>query len=63
VHSIEGDFVPKPGDSVSYKRFPIPPKRLTFSAVHVQIVRLNREVVHEKWVQKEDEQETPPSDS
>lgn len=47
--SFEGDFVPKIGDEVSYKRCPIPPKNEKFSAVHVQIVHPVEGVKHERW--------------
>jgi len=60
ISDIEGEYVPVPGDIVTYKRCAVPPKRLTFSAVHVQIVQLNDAVGHEKWIKDDDVTERPP---
>ncbi|ESN89908.1 hypothetical protein HELRODRAFT_104567 [Helobdella robusta] len=49
ISDIEGDVVPVPGDEVTYKLFPIPPKNQKHSAVHVQITRPKPEIVHETW--------------
>jgi cold shock CspA family protein len=49
ISDIEGDYIPKPGDQVSYKRIPVPPKNEKFSAVHVQIVHLAEGQKHETW--------------
>ena len=49
VFSIDGDFVPKEGDEVKYKRSSIPPKNEKFCAVHVSIVRPAEGVSHETW--------------
>lgn len=46
--SIEGEFVPLPGDQVRYRLCPIPPKLEKFQAVHVEIVNLTPQV-HLKW--------------
>jgi len=54
ISDIEGDVVPKAGDIVTYKRCAIPPKRISFSAVHVQLVHLNEAVPHEKWFSYEE---------
>ena len=49
VFSIEGEFVPKPGDDVSYKATPIPPKMEKMQAIHVRIVNPAEGVKHERW--------------
>lgn len=46
--SIEGEFVPLPGDQVHYRLCPIPPKLEKCQAVHVEIVNLTPQV-HLKW--------------
>lgn len=46
--SIEGEYVPLPGDQVHYRLCPIPPKLEKFQAVHVEIVNLTPQV-HLKW--------------
>lgn len=48
VHSIEGEYVPLPGDEVIYRLCPIPPKFEKNQAVHVRIVHLTPEK-HLKW--------------
>ncbi|ELT96305.1 hypothetical protein CAPTEDRAFT_101508 [Capitella teleta] len=49
ISDFDGDYVPKVGDEVQYKRCPIPPKNEKFSAVHVQIVHPVEGVKHERW--------------
>lgn len=48
ISDIDGEFVPRQGDEVSYKLCPIPPKNERFQAVHVEIVHL-AEGTHERW--------------
>lgn len=48
LYSIEGEFVPLPGDLVRYRLCPIPPKLEKFQAVHVEIVNLTPQV-HLRW--------------
>ncbi|CAG9561746.1 unnamed protein product [Danaus chrysippus] len=48
ISDIEGEYVPLPGDEVTYRLCPIPPKFEKCQAVHVQIVQLVRER-HLKW--------------
>lgn len=48
VISIEGEYVPMPGDEVQYRLCAIPPKFEKHQAVHVQISNLTPEV-HHKW--------------
>ena len=45
---------------MTYKRCAVPPKRITFSAVHVQIVQFNDAVKHEKWIKSSEDTERPP---
>lgn len=47
-HSVEGEYVPLPGDEVIYRLCPIPPKFEKNQAVHVRIVHLTPEK-HVKW--------------
>lgn len=47
-YSIEGEYVPLPGDEVIYRLCPIPPKFEKYQAVHVRIVHLTPEK-HLKW--------------
>ena len=46
--SIEGEFVPRVGDEVSYRLCPIPPKEEKFQATHVRIINFTPDV-HIKW--------------
>ena len=46
--SIEGEYVPLPGDEVQYKLCPIPPKFEKNQAINVRIVNLTPEV-HLRW--------------
>lgn len=48
-YSIEGEYVPKAGDEVTYKVILIPPKMEKRQAVHVKITHLAPGVSHEKW--------------
>ncbi|XP_060082244.1 calcium-regulated heat-stable protein 1-like [Ylistrum balloti] len=49
ISDIDGEYVPKEGDHVSYKKLLIPPKMEKYHAVHVVITHLNEGVSHEKW--------------
>ena len=49
ISSIDGDYVPKEGDVVSYKTHLIPPKNEKMQAVHVEIVQPAEGVKHETW--------------
>ncbi|XP_061182599.1 calcium-regulated heat stable protein 1-like [Saccostrea echinata] len=49
ISDIEGEYVPKPGDEVTYKDILIPPKMEKKQAVHVKITHLAPGVSHEKW--------------
>ncbi|ESO89012.1 hypothetical protein LOTGIDRAFT_58748, partial [Lottia gigantea] len=49
ISDIDGEYVPKPGDHVSYKLCLIPPKKEKYQAVHVQITELMPGISHEKW--------------
>jgi len=49
ISDIEGDWVPKEGDDVTYKRCLVPPKNEKHAAVHVQIVNQIAGTQHEKW--------------
>lgn len=48
IFSIEGEFVPLPGDKVRYRLCPIPPKLEKCQAVRVDIINLTPQV-HLKW--------------
>ncbi|CAH1794776.1 unnamed protein product [Owenia fusiformis] len=61
ISDIDGDYVPKAGDEVCYKRCPIPPKNERFSAVHVIISNPNPHETHERWDTPSPTHGTPPS--
>ena len=46
--SIDGEYVPRVGDEVSFRKLQIPPKMEKFQAVHVQITNFTPEV-HQRW--------------
>lgn len=46
--SIEGEYVPRENDEVSFRMCPIPPKSEKFQAIHVRIVNFTPDV-HLKW--------------
>jgi cold shock CspA family protein len=48
ISDIEGEYVPREGDEVSYRLCPIPPKNDRVQAVHVHILNLCPET-HERW--------------
>ena len=48
ISDIEGEFVPRKGDRVSYRLCPIPPRFDRFQAVHVHIVDFTQEK-HKRW--------------
>lgn len=56
ISDIEGDFVPKKGDRVSYRRCPLPPKFDKFQAVHVHILKCSP-LSHRKWESPETPEE------
>lgn len=48
ISDIEGEYVPLPGDEVSYRLCSIPPKFEKVQAIHVHITHLTPEK-HSKW--------------
>ncbi|XP_059615177.1 cold shock domain-containing protein CG9705 [Phlebotomus argentipes] len=48
ISDIEGEYVPLPGDEVSYRLCFIPPKYEKTQAIHVNITNLTP-AVHTKW--------------
>jgi len=48
VSDIDGEYVPRVGDEVSFRLLPLPPKMEKFQAVHVQITNFTPEV-HQRW--------------
>lgn len=48
-YSIEGEWVPKAGDDVTFQKCLIPPKNEKCSAVNVRITHLAEGVSHERW--------------
>lgn len=48
LNSIEGEYIPLPGDEVVYRMCSIPPKFEKYQAIHVQITNLTPEV-HTRW--------------
>ncbi|XP_071106134.1 calcium-regulated heat-stable protein 1-like [Haliotis cracherodii] len=49
ISDIDGEYVPKEGDEVTYKTVLIPPRNEKIQAVHVKITHLKPGVSHEKW--------------
>jgi len=48
VSDIEGEYVPREGDEVTYRLCPIPPKLDKSQAIHVRIIHFSADV-HIKW--------------
>jgi len=48
ISDIDGEYVPREGDEVSFRLIPVPPKCEKFQAVHVQIINFTPEV-HLRW--------------
>lgn len=51
ISDIEGEYVPLPGDEVSYRLCSIPPKFEKVQAIHVHITHLTPEK-HSKWEER-----------
>ncbi|CAF1005480.1 unnamed protein product [Rotaria sordida] len=49
VSDIEDDYVPKKGDTVSFKKMLMPPKNEKVMAVHIKLLHLAEGVKHESW--------------
>ena len=49
ISDIEGEWCPKEGDVVSFKKTLTPPKCQKYQAVHVNFVHLKEGVKHEHW--------------
>lgn len=43
--SIDGEYVPRVGDEVSFRKLPLPPKMEKFQAVHVQVHKCREETL------------------
>lgn len=56
ISDIEGEYIPRKGDTVSYQLCPMPPHANKFQAVHIQIKDFTPEV-HHKWSEKETPEE------
>ncbi|XP_014668641.1 PREDICTED: calcium-regulated heat stable protein 1-like [Priapulus caudatus] len=48
ISDIDGEYIPKHNDIVTYKLCPVPPKMEKLCAVHVTIVHLETHT-HERW--------------
>ncbi|CAG7718081.1 unnamed protein product [Allacma fusca] len=48
ISDIEGEYVPRVGDEVSFRLCPIPPKEEKYQATHVRIINFTPDV-HVKW--------------
>jgi len=59
ISDIEGEYVPRKGDTVSYRACPIPPRFEKLQAVHVHIVDFAEGdgVPHRKWENPETPEE------
>ncbi|CAF3267818.1 unnamed protein product [Rotaria socialis] len=49
VSDIDDDYVPRVGDSVSFKKMLMPPKNEKTMAVHIKLLHLSEGVKHESW--------------
>ncbi|KAL3877510.1 hypothetical protein ACJMK2_035208 [Sinanodonta woodiana] len=49
ISDVEGEYVPKEGDEVTFKKVLIPPKNEKYQACHVKITHLAPGVSHETW--------------
>ncbi|KAK7112076.1 calcium-regulated heat-stable protein 1-like [Littorina saxatilis] len=49
ISDIDGEFVPKEGDEVSFRTILIPPRMEKKQAAHVVITHLKPGVTHERW--------------
>ena len=47
--SIDGEYVPKEGDEVTYRTITMPPRMEKKQACHVVITHLKPGVTHERW--------------
>ena len=56
ISDIEGEYIPRKGDTVRYRICPMPPQFNKFQAVHIQIVDFTPEL-HHKWSEKETPEE------
>lgn len=60
ISDVEGEYVPLPGDEVSYRLCFIPPKFEKVQAIHVQITHLTPEK-HSKWEETMPQCKSPDS--
>jgi len=56
ITDIEGEYIPRKGDKVTFQLCPMPPKFQKFQAVCIKIVDFTPET-HHKWCEKETPQE------
>ena len=56
ITDIEGEYIPRKGDKVKFRRCPMPPKFNKYQAVCINIIDFVPEV-HHKWTDKETPQE------
>lgn len=56
ISDIEGEFVPRRGDKVSFRLCPIPPRFEKFQAVHVHLLNFDPES-HRRWEMPETPEE------
>ncbi|KAK7507884.1 hypothetical protein BaRGS_00000849 [Batillaria attramentaria] len=49
ISDIDGEYVPKPGDEVTFRTISMPPKFEKKQACHVVITHLMPGVTHERW--------------
>lgn len=53
ISDIDSDYAPMPGDELSYKLSPIPPKFEKYQAVEVRIIAMDRSSgkLHHRWAE------------
>ena len=57
ISDIEGEYVPRRGDSVSFRLCPIPPRFEKFQAVHVHLTDNFSPGSHQRWEMPETPEE------
>ena len=57
ISDIEGEFVPRRGDRVSFRKCPLPPKFEKCQAVHVHILEVSPDSPRQRWEMPETPEE------
>ena len=57
ISDIEGEFVPRKGDTVSFRKCPLPPRFNNYQAVHVHILDMDTSSPRQRWESPETPEE------